>query len=285
MPELPEVETTARGLRGRIVGRVVRGVDVRWARTVANLPPDGLAAALAGRRVRAVGRRGKLLLIHFDDGSSVAIHRRMTGNLLHRPAGAEEEPHLRLALRFDDGSALRFVDSRKFGRLAYFPTQAVLECYLDETTGVEPLDDLDAARLAALLAGRRRLKPLLLDQKVLAGIGNLYADEILWHARLHPERIAGDLGREELERLGTAIRAVLSEAIERRGTSLSDYRDAAGEPGENQAYLQVYGRAGLPCGRCGSAIRKYVLGQRGTHLCPSCQLLGQPDALAGAVLT
>ena len=272
MPELPEVEITARGLRAQLVGRRVDLVEVLWGRTVANLDPELLPLALLGRTLTAVGRRGKLLLLRFDDGATAAVHRRMTGNLLIRRCEEPRESHLRLVLGFDDGRELRFVDTRKFGRLAYFPDDAALDAYLRQKAGREPLDDLDATRLGALFAGRRgRLKPLLLDQRLLAGIGNLYADEILWVARLHPERAAASLTEDELALLADSIGMVLREAIDRRGTSFSDYRDADGEPGENQDHLKAYGRTGQPCPRCGTPIAKYTLGQRGTHYCPACQ--------------
>lgn len=273
MPELPEVETTARGLRTLLVGRQIRAIDpLDWPRTLANVTPEQLESALPGRTVTRVWRRGKYVVVECDDGSALAIHRRMTGNLLVRPSAYPLEPHIRLELRLDDGKRLRFVDSRKFGRVSYFPNIALLDEFLNQVAGPEPLENLGPDRLEELLGIRRaRLKALLLNQRFLAGIGNLYADEILWLAQLHPERTAVSLDRADVERLAAAIRRVLTEAIERRGTSLDDYRDAEGEPGQNQLFLKVYGRAGSACDRCGAQIVKYQLGQRGTHICPSCQ--------------
>ncbi len=272
MPELPEVETTVRGLKEAIVGRRVREVEVTWERTLANASPAELGAALAGVTIADVTRRGKHVVLHFADGAALAVHRRMTGNLLVRPPGAPTEPYTRLTLRFDDGSELRFVDIRKFGRASYHRDQAALAAFFAQVAGPEPLEDLTPQRLAALLARRRgRLKPLLLDQTFLAGIGNIYADEILWTAGLHPERRADSLAPAEIGRLADAIRDVLLAAIERRGTSLRDYRDSDGERGDNQRFLAVYGRVGAPCPRCGAPIEKRWLGQRGTHVCPRCQ--------------
>jgi len=174
---------------------------------------------------------------------------------------------------FDDGWRMDFVDPRKFGRIYLFLGRDSLDAFLDERLGPEPLE-IERSHLDTLLARRRgRLKSLLLDQTFLAGIGNLYADEILWEARLHPERPADSLTARERGRLHTAIREILAAAIERRGTSLSDYVDAQGEPGTNQEYLQVYGRAGLPCSReaCRRPIVRMVIAQRGTWLCPTCQ--------------
>ena len=274
MPELPEVETTARGLRVLIVRRAIVGVEVGWARTLGGLAPESFAELMIGRTITDVGRRGKFVVMGLDDGAAVTIHRRMTGNLLVVPPGVEPSPHTRLAFRLDDDRELRFVDIRKFGRVLYFPSAEALEEHLRLKSGPEPLDDLTPGRLEALLHGRRgRLKALLLDQRFLAGIGNLYADEILWRAELHPERVADSLAAEEIERLAEAIPAVLQDAIERRGTSFSDHRDAEGERGENQDYLHAYGREGLPCRRCGTPISKYRLGQRGTHICRTCQPL------------
>jgi formamidopyrimidine-DNA glycosylase len=273
MPELPEVETTARGLRPRLVGRriiVVDGVD--WPRMLPNITPADLSAALLDREVFAVERRGKYLMLQFTNCSSLLLHRKMSGNLVLRPPGNLPARHTHLILGFDGGLELHFVDPRKFGRIYFFPSPEAYADFIAARLGPEPLDDLSPAHLGALLAGRRgRLKSLLLDQRFLAGLGNLYADEALWQARLHPERAADSLTRSEIGRLSVAIREVLEGAIARRGTSLSDYVDAAGEPGENQDFLLAYGRAGLPCQRCARPIVRRLVGQRGTWFCPHCQ--------------
>jgi formamidopyrimidine-DNA glycosylase len=275
VPELPEVETTARGLRERIVGRrILAAGGMDWERMLPNATPALVEAAVVGRTVELVDRRGKYLLIGLSGDVWLGIHRKMSGNLVVRPAGVAPVLHTHLVLGLDDGTALDFVDPRKFGRIYLFLGHQDLDDFLATRLGPEPLGELSAEALGRLLQGRRgRLKSLLLDQRFLAGIGNLYADEILWAARLHPERSAASLTSRERGRLLEAIRRVLDEAIRRRGTSLSDYVDAAGEPGDNQDFLQVYGRAGLPCPRCTRPIERRVIAQRGTWLCPRCQRL------------
>ena len=238
-----------------------------------NADPASLMALVAGRVVEAVQRRGKYLVLQLSDSGALVIHRKMTGNLVLRPAHSPPQRHTHLVLSFDDGPELHFVDPRKFGRIYYFPDGDELDRFFRGRLGPEPLEDLSAARLAELLRGRKRaLKALLLDQAFLAGLGNLYADEVLWLACLHPRRTAVSLTPAEISGLAEAIREVLEGAIARRGTSLSDYVDAAGERGENQAHLMVYGRSGLPCPRCGSSIERRVLAQRGTWLCATCQI-------------
>ena len=273
MPELPEVETTARGLRPRLLGRAIsRAGEIDWPRMLPNVDPAELEAALPGQRVEAVERRGKYLILRLSAGSALVIHRKMSGNLVLQPAGHPPARHTHLVLAFEGAIELHFVDPRKFGRIYYFRSPDELDAFLSARLGPEPLDELTPTRLAALVRGRRRrLKSLLLDQSFLAGLGNLYADEALWLARLHPERSADSLTAPEIRRLAEAIRTVLENAIERRGTSFSSYLDAEGEPGQNQLHLLVYGRTGLPCQRCGRAIERRITGQRGTWFCPECQ--------------
>jgi formamidopyrimidine-DNA glycosylase len=273
VPELPEVETTARGLRAAVVGKTVADAgSVDWPRMLPNATAEQIAAALRGRRVLGVDRRGKYLLLAFEGGLSLAIHRKMSGNLLLRPPAAPPEPHLHFELVFADGSRLRFVDPRKFGRVYLFESPDEQAAFMDDRLGPEPLAELDGRALAGRLAGRRaRIKTLLLDQSVLAGVGNLYADEALWEAGIHPARPADSLDAGELDRLAEAIQRVLLLAIERRGTSFSSYLDAEGSPGENQDFLRVYGREGEACPRCGGPIRRVTMAQRSSHFCPTCQ--------------
>jgi formamidopyrimidine-DNA glycosylase len=273
VPELPEVETTARGLRPRLVGlRILAAGGMDWPNMLPNVEPAVLEAVLPGQTIEAVERRGKYLVLKLAAGGALLIHRKMSGNLLLRLPDSPRGRHTHLVLTLEDGWELHFVDPRKFGRIHYFSTRAELEAFVAARLGPEPLEDLTARRLSGLLRNRRgRLKALLLDQRFLAGLGNLYADEALWLARLHPERSAHTLSRSEIRRLAKAIREVLQSAIERRGTSFSDYLDESGEPGENQTYLLVYGRAGQPCQRCGRPIERRLLAQRGTWFCPRCQ--------------
>jgi formamidopyrimidine-DNA glycosylase len=276
VPELPEVEATARGLRPRIVGRQVVSVgNVDWPRMLPQTSQSALAGALLGHRVQCVDRRGKYVLIGFDHDVWLVVHRKMSGNLLLQATECPPPKHTHLELQLDDGTALRFVDPRKFGRVYLFHSTDERDDFLTERLGPDSLLELDAAMLAEKLRGRRgRIKPLLMNQAFVAGLGNLYADEALWLARIHPGRTADSLSRHETSRLAAAIREVLSAAIERRGTSFdTNYRDVDGELGENQGFLNVYGRANQACPRCGRSIRRIELAGRGTHFCPRCQRL------------
>jgi formamidopyrimidine-DNA glycosylase len=275
MPELPEVETTARSLRPRIVGRQVTAVGgVDWPRMLPNTTEADLQDALRGDRVSAVDRRGKYLLVGFDDDTWVIVHRKMSGNLLLVAHACPVELHTHLIVRLEGDEDLRFVDARKFGRVYLFRSRDQMEDFLAERLGPDSLTDLDERLLAARLKKRKgRIKSLLLDQAFLAGVGNLYADEALWEARLHPLRTADSLSTREVYRLARAIKLVLTMGIERRGTSFSTYRDSDGTPGENQEFLNAYGREGQPCPRCGTAIVRIVIGQRSAFFCPKEQKL------------
>jgi formamidopyrimidine-DNA glycosylase len=267
MPELPEVETIVRHLRARILGETIAAVDVLWPKTVANCTPQALADALVGRRILGVERRAKFLLFDLD-GAWLVAHLRMTGRFVLDDEGA---PYVRLILRFSSGRALYFSDLRKFGRVSLVADPAALVSGL----GAEPLEATFTAEvLGALLAGRRRqLKPALLDQRLVAGLGNIYVDEALWRARLHPLRQAHTLHADEIARLRDAIYDTLANAVAHQGTTLRDFRNPAGEPGANQLFLAAYHRQGQPCQRCGEPIQRLVVGQRGTHICPQCQRL------------
>ncbi len=271
MPELPEVETLARELRGALIGRRVVGVEVRWPRTVAGPDPETFARRLTGRRIREIGRRGKWLLLCLDEGDWLLVHLRMSGRLVVESADAPEDSHTRVVFHLDDGRRLRFSDPRKFGRMALVDDPGAVLGDL----GPDPLDPaLTPERLAGMLRGRRvRLKPLLTDQRFLAGLGNIYADEVLWEAGLHPLRCADTLTLEETARLHGAIRQVLEEAIACRGTTLPDRRYVLpdGRPGEFAPHLAVYGREGQPCPRCGAPIIRTRVGGRSARYCPRCQ--------------
>ncbi len=273
MPELPEVETTALGLRARIVGlRVVSVGGVDWPRMLPNATQAELQEVLGGRQVKSIDRKGKYLLVEFEHDRWLSIHRKMSGNLLLRTAEVPREAHTHLEIDFDDGSVLRFVDPRKFGRVNLFRSREELVDFLAQRLGPDSLVDLDEGVLTTKIRGRRgRIKSLLLNQAFLAGIGNLYADEALWEARIHPLRPAALLSKAEVRRLARAIKQVLVLGIQRRGTSFSSYRDADGLEGENQQFLNVYGRASEACPRCGKPISRILIGQRSTHFCPKCQ--------------
>ncbi len=287
MPELPEVETVARDLRGLIVGATITGAHGSWPRTIASHPTiQAFAVAVAGRRVEAVGRRAKLVVIELSGGAALTIHLKMTGQLFVVPAGLPADRHVHLVLELADGREVRFRDIRKFGRIGLWPRDPATGELLDgaggaglfATTGPEPLSEAFTLRAfrARLRGRRRRLKPLLLDQAFIAGVGNIYADEALWRARLHPLRTSATLRPRHEARLYRDLRAVLAEAVERRGSSIDDYT-APGGDGSMQERLEVYQRTGEPCRRCGRPIRRTVVGQRATHFCSWCQRLPATD--------
>jgi formamidopyrimidine-DNA glycosylase len=271
MPELPEVETVVSELRDALIGRTITAVTVRWARTVAMPDPTTFAAALCGRSIGGVTRRGKWVALSLEPAGILLIHLRMSGRLLLEAADGPEESHTRVVLGLDNGQRLRFSDPRKFGRMALVDQP---ECLLGGL-GPEPLaEDFTAERLAQMLGTRRtRIKPLLLDQRFLAGLGNIYTDEALWQAGIHPLRPANSLSAAEVACLHQAIRQVLTAAVAARGTTLEDTRYVGpnGVPGEFAARLAVYGHAGQPCPRCGTPITRCVVGGRGTYICPQCQ--------------
>jgi formamidopyrimidine-DNA glycosylase len=292
MPELPEVETIARDLRPLVVGAEIAGARVAWQPTLRNATPDEFDAAIAGRTIEAVGRRGKQLVVDLSGGVSLTIHLKMTGQLFVVPSSVPIDPYVRAFLTFADGRDLRFRDIRKFGRIGVYardPATGELRDAAGADTfaahGPEPLDPAFTARRfrERLLARRGRLKSLLVDQAFLAGVGNIYADEALWRARLHPLRTADTLHPADATRLYRQVRAVLTEAIERRGSSVDDYTAPEGD-GEMQEHLDVYQRTGLPCPRCGHPLRRIVIGARGTHFCSWCQRLPASDRAGAAAI-
>jgi formamidopyrimidine-DNA glycosylase len=279
VPELPEVETVRRGLDARVVGRRIESVEVGRERTVRRTSAREVIDGLAGTTLVGVDRRGKYLIGRLDSGDAVMIHLRMSGQVLLAEAGATRPPHTHVVLHLggEPAEELWFVDPRTFGEVVVFdPDHAVVELPELALLGVDPLaDGLDAAALGVLLGSRRRqLKALLLDQHVIAGIGNIYADEILHAARLHPDRRSDTLSRAEVGRLDEAIHHVLGEAIGAGGSTLrtSPYVDLMGSGGSYQDDHRVYGRAGLRCTTCGRGIvRRATVNGRGTHWCPLCQ--------------
>ncbi len=270
MPELPEVENIVRGIRPLLVGRTIVDARVLWERTVARPSASSFVAHAKGRRVLSVGRRGKYVRIELS-GVWLLFHLKMSGRLRWGASAEPDGPYTRLALDLSGGRRLRFDDPRKFGR-AYLVENP------EEVTGSlgpEPLDvQFSLENLRALLARRHgRLKPVLVDQSFLAGVGNIYADEILFWARLHPLRSAGSLCEHEQARLYVALRRVLEQAIVGHGTTLDDggYVDSMGEAGQYQEQIAVYHRTGMPCRCCGTHIQRMVIGQRSAHFCPTCQ--------------
>lgn len=271
MPELPEVETIRRYLEAVLVGQAptgVRHLDRRLIR-IGEASEAQIAHALRGEPIAAVGRRGKYLWLRFARQGFLVLHLGMSGRLLWEERHRPWVKHTHLVIGFPEDQELRLVDPRRFGRVGWLTTLFDLE----DKLGVEPLGPrFTAAHLARHCQTRRApIKAVLLDQSVVAGLGNIYADEALFASSIHPARAACTLSDEEVERLRHAIRRVLRRALKYRGTSFSDYVDALGHPGENQHYLAVYGRRGNPCPRCGAPVAVMQVAGRSSHFCPTCQ--------------
>ena len=273
MPELPEVETVRTLLEPVLVGRTFARVEIADARLTRPHDPAEVAAELTGERVEALERRGKYLVVRFESGRVLLVHLRMTGNLLHVPGGVSaDDPHRRAVVTLDNGSDVAYRDVRRFGTwLLVEPDE--LDPYLSERLGAEPLERAFTAKgLATRFANRRApVKAVLLDQRTLAGLGNIYVDEALWRARVHPLTPANEVPTEALPALRRGIRAALRAGIARQGASLRDYRQPDGARGRMQDEFNAYGREGEPCSRCGTPIEKVRIAGRGTWFCSSCQ--------------
>ncbi|HVB34192.1 MAG TPA: bifunctional DNA-formamidopyrimidine glycosylase/DNA-(apurinic or apyrimidinic site) lyase [Patescibacteria group bacterium] len=272
MPELAEVETVVRGLR-RIAGRRIVGVWLAKTDFIHN--PERMKTLLPGGRIDEIRRYGKLILAALDRNDReperfwLVIHLGMTGQLVLCDPAEPVLPHTHVRFSLDDGSELRYVDIRRFGHMRVAPPEELAA--LIAPLGADPLEVAEPEFRARLGGRRARVKALLLDQRVLRGLGNIYADESLWHARLHPARLGSDLTPEELGRLWRAIRLVLREAILRRGTSIANYVDSRGRSGTYQKRLRVYRRLGCSCRRCGAMIERAIVAGRSSHFCPRCQ--------------
>jgi formamidopyrimidine-DNA glycosylase len=274
MPELPEVETIRSRLAPELTGRRLERVEILDPRLTRPEPPELVAAGLEGERVADVRRRGKYLIVDFESGRHLLVHLRMTGNVLHpAPGGREDDPHVRAVVRLDDGSDVAYRDIRRFGTWDLLEPGDLEAYFAARRLGVEPLGrSFTAAGLGRSLAGRRApVKAALLDQRAAAGVGNIYADEALWYARLNPLRPAGELDDEEVAALREGVRTALRLGIRRQGATLRDYRGADGRPGSMQHEFRAYGREGEPCERCGTPIAKTRVAGRGTWYCPACQ--------------
>jgi formamidopyrimidine-DNA glycosylase len=271
MPELPEVETIRRQLEPELVGRRIESVEVLDERLTRPVPPREVERACAGRRIEAAERRGKYLLLRLDGDRSLVMHLRMTGNLILGDPG-EDVRYLRAVIRLEGGATLLFTDARRFGTAVALDDDD-LEEYMAPRAGIEPLSErLTAEQIGALAEGRRApLKSFLLVQSGIAGIGNIYADEALWRAQLHPLSPAGSMRPEHWERLRKGIVDTLEAGLANGGASIDDYRDARGEEGTMQDEFLVHTREGLPCLRCGTEVRRIVVGGRSTYFCPGCQ--------------
>lgn len=274
MPELPEVETTVRLLRPRLEGRTIGSAEVFWARTLGGQRPAEFERAVVGARVLRLRRRAKYIVADLEragrNAGALLVHLRMTGRLYVEGQRAPRDRFVKLELGLDKGRVLRFLDVRKFGRFRFVedPERELADL------GPEPLSPGFKAQWLedGLRARKRRIKPLLLDQTFLAGLGNIYADECLHQAGIHPLARSDRVDGERVKRLHAAIRSTLRAAIRREGSSFDTfYRTPEGQPGSYQDQFQVYGREGQPCRKCGEPVTRVVVGQRGTHFCRSCQ--------------
>jgi formamidopyrimidine-DNA glycosylase len=276
VPELPEVETTVRDLRQMLIGRRFKGVTFQdWERMFATHPPTVMSQLIKGEEVTGLTRRAKYVVIELTNGKSLVFHRKMSGNLFYRHTEDELEKYTHIIFGFEDESELRFSDLRKFGRVYLFLDEKEKLDHFAKL-GPEPLEDsFDFAHFNAVLSKRKgALKPLLLDQTLVVGLGNIYANEALFVSGLHPLRRAETLTEAEKQKLFLAIRQVLEKGIENRGTSLSDYLDGNGQKGSNQEHLFVhFKKKGEPCETCGTPIEIMRVGQRSTYMCPTCQPL------------
>jgi formamidopyrimidine-DNA glycosylase len=281
MPELPEVETVARGLQHSVAGR--RIVSVALGKTDFIDDPGALEVHLPGRTIERVERYGKFMLLRLSPVSSdlkrptnggaqpasLLVHLGMTGQLAPCPAGQECRKHTHVWLSLDDGRELRYVDSRRFGRMAFLTGDA-LEKELP-AFGADPLEVSAEEFVARIRSRHARIKALLIDQSVLRGVGNIYADESLWRARIHPAKLGTQLSKEQSIALRRSLQDILRKAILLRGSSISDFRDAEDKPGEYQQHHRAYGREGERCYRCKTTIRRAIVAGRSSYFCPRCQ--------------
>jgi formamidopyrimidine-DNA glycosylase len=272
VPELPEVETIRRQLAPHLEGRRLEALEVLDPRWCEPAEPGALGDAARGRSIDRVWRRGKYLVLELEGDVHLVMHLRMTGNLLLSSDGADR-PHLRARLSLDSGDSVLFVDVRRFGTGVVLLGSEARDAYFDARLGVEPLSpDFTAEALRALARGRRApVKAFLLTQERLAGVGNIYADEALFRARIHPLRPVGTLRRPQIEALRDAVIESLEAGIDAKGATIDDFRNADGAEGRFQDEFLVYGRADEPCVRCGSPIRKLRAAGRGTYVCERCQ--------------
>jgi formamidopyrimidine-DNA glycosylase len=274
MPELPEVETVRRYLAPVLEGRRFEHVQIDDPRLTRPYDREDVARELVGEVVDVVDRRGKYLIVRFRSGRALLIHLRMTGSLLHAPSGElPDDPYRRAVARLDDGSDVAYRDVRRFGTWLLLEPDEV-EAYVDTKVGREPLGDAFKAKHLAEKLERRKapVKAAILDQRTVAGVGNIYADEALWRARIHPLTPANALEPDEVSALYRGIRKALQLGIARQGSTLRDYRAPNGARGSMQDEFKVYGRDGEPCDRCGTLIEKMRVAGRGTWYCPHCQV-------------
>lgn len=274
MPELPEVESIASQLRdAHVEGTTICKVKVHWSRTVSKMDVGEFIKRLINQKIVAITRRGKYLRFKLSNHASLFVHFKMTGRFKIGIAPTELEPHERITLELDDGRTLQYLDTRKFGRWVLADKEEAVVGKL----GPEPLDlSFTEEEFAARISKKKRqLKPLLLDQSFIAGLGNIYVDEALWRAQLHPKTIGNTLSKQQSKKLLQAIRFVLTRGLKSQGTTLGSAKTnfylPDGSKGKHQTILDVFRKTGLPCPRCGTTIVRIIVAQRSTHLCPHCQ--------------
>jgi formamidopyrimidine-DNA glycosylase len=281
MPELPEVETVARGLQKTVMGRKI--LSVALGKTDFIDDPGALERHLPGRRIDAVERYGKFMMLRLSaaeisgvvnstvepEAASLLVHLGMTGNLASRRADEAHEKHTHVWMALDDGRELRYTDPRRFGRIAYLAGEAIAREL--QRFGADPLLVGEEEFVARIKARRSRIKALLLDQSVLRGVGNIYADESLWRAKIHPARTSASLTPAQLLKLRRVLQEILRKAISLRGSTIADFQDGQGEPGEYQKHHRAYGREGHKCYRCGAIVRRTIVAGRSSYYCPACQ--------------
>lgn len=265
MPELPEVETIVKELQPVLTGKTFQKIDILWQRSVVG-DPELFAKELVAHSIKKVFRRGKYICFLLDDDRHLTVHLRMTGKLLYT-ASENDNKHLRVRFTFCEDCVLHFIDMRKFGRIKLWPAGQLLLPDL----GPEPLDSEKVSSVLRAAKSNRAIKTLLLDQHFLVGVGNIYADEALFAAGIHPQTPAARVPKDKLERLSRELPEILKEAIRNKGTTLSDYRPPESSSGRNQLYLKVYGREDLPCPKCRTPIQRIKINARSSHFCPKCQ--------------
>ena len=271
MPELPEVETVRRGLEKLIFGKTIQSVEVKYPKMI-HTDLDAFCQDLPGQEIRAMGRRGKYLLFYMSDKVLIS-HLRMEGKYFYYPDQVPERKHAHVLIHFKDGGTLVYEDVRKFGTMELLAPELLEAYFISKKLGPEPTEqDFDLGRFKlALKRSKKPIKSHLLDQTLVVGLGNIYVDEVLWRAKVHPARISQSLTAQEARKVHDETIKVLGQAVEKGGSTIRTYTNAFGEDGTMQDFHQVYDKAGQACSRCGSIIEKIQLGGRGTHFCPKCQ--------------
>ena len=271
MPELPEVETVRRGLEKLILGKKISNINIRYPKMIKTDLPE-FQKEMPGQVIQSMGRRGKYLLFYLSDKVLIS-HLRMEGKYFYYPDQVPERKHAHVLIHFEDGGTLVYEDVRKFGTMELLAPKLLEAYFVTKKLGPEPTEqDFDLARLKlALKKSKKPIKSHLLDQTLVAGLGNIYVDEVLWRAKIHPFRSSNSLSSQEARKVHDETIKVLGQAVEKGGSTIRTYTNAFGEDGTMQEFHQVYDKAGQACSRCGAIIEKIQLGGRGTHFCPKCQ--------------